>query len=1092
MNHRICISILVLVLAIQGVKGQFLNQKNLSDYIENPQLIGEHKLSAHAFFVPYANQKELKDKRSTRVRSLDGLWDFHWVRSLNDRPLNFKKLNDKSVQWSQIKVPGNWEVQGFGVPIYANHQYEFASYKAPISKEIAFDGIYPKNPGKVPHDYNPVGTYRKRFQLPKDWEHQRVFLRIGAMKSGGFVWLNEQYVGYSQGSKLAAEFDLTPYLKAGENTLILQVFRWTDGSFLECQDFWRISGIERSVSIYAQPKQRIHDVKVLASLTDDYEKGRLQLNVDLSNHPSKNTKITLNHRLENQAGKVLVEEAKKLKIKEKSSHTFSEQILPNVKPWTAETPHLYRLVITLKNKKGKVLETTEQQIGFRKIEIKNGLLKVNGQVVTLKGVNTQEHNPSTGHVTDEALMTKDILLWKKHNINAVRLSHYPRKPLFYQLCDRYGIYVIDEANIESHGMYYGKHSLAKKPLWEKAHLDRMRRMVATHHNHPSIIIWSMGNEGGNGVNFYKGYQAIKGMDLMQRPVQYERTYHPKDTYLFGMDTNTDIIVPQYPSPATFAKMGSRKIDRPFIPSEYAHAMGNSTGNFQDYWDIINAHEQLQGGFIWDWVDQSIWAKGKDGKPYYAYGGDFGKDLPSDGNFLNNGIVFPDRTPQPALYEVAKAHENIRFSHQGWSKDGRLRILVENLYDFTNLDQFQVRMQLKSEGKILKTFYCDTLNIVPHTSQLLRLDLGEKPKKQREYFLALQARLKSDKGILKAGQVLAREQILLTSWSPPLDKKASLVARGMPLKINKNNQGLTIENQNFKWVFDKQKARVVHYSYRGRLLFKEGKGTKPNFWRAPTDNDFGNGMPWKNIAWKAASLKASVQKISVTPIAKNLVNVAVLYQLPKVNTTFKTTYRINGWGQIKVTGALGISKEKSDIPRIGMRMQLPSTCQKLHYFGRGPFENYSDRNHAAFIDAYQSYVSEQYVPYIRPQENGYKTGVRWLALTDEAGVGLLVASGAKPFCFSALHATNEDFDTTDGLDYSKGKRYKHTYDIVEKDLIQLNIDLGQRGVGGDDSWHAKPQKKYLYFADKEHQYSYYLIPLSTPQGSYFDLIRAVRR
>lgn len=1084
-------SIFFTLFFIFKMNAQFLNRQNLSDYIENPQMIGENKQPAHADFISYADEKELQNAKSSFVKSLNGIWNFHWVRSLKNRPLYFMNPKDKTIQWQKIKVPANWELQGFGVPIYVNHQYAFASYKTPVSKQIALDGIYPKYPGKVPHDYNPVGTYRKMFQLPKKWRKKQIFLRIGAMKSGGFVWLNGKYVGYSQGSKLAAEFDITPYIKKGKNLIALQIFRWTDGSFLECQDFWRISGIERDVSIFAQPKIRIKDIEINSTLTPDNLSGIFSLKAILQDHRSKNKPVTLAYRLEKTDGTLIATATKTQKINGTDTVQFSKKQLSNIKPWTAETPHLYKLIISTHDKRGRVLETTEQQVGFRTVAIENGLLKINGMVVTLKGVNTQEHHPETGHVTDTTQIMQDILLWKKHNINAVRLSHYPRKPLFYQLCDRYGIYVVDEANIESHGMYYGKHTLAKKTLWQKAHIDRMQRMVATHKNHASVIIWSMGNEAGNGINFYRGYDTIKKIDPIKRPVQYERTYHPDDATLFGMDKNTDIIVPQYPSPATFSQLAKYHLDRPFIPSEYAHAMGNSTGNFKDYWDVINAHAHLQGGFIWDWVDQSIWKKHAKGFRYYAYGGDFGNNMPSDFNFLNNGIVFPNRMPQPALYEVSKVLQGIRFSKQGWVKDGRLRVLIENFYDFTDLSKFTFRFRIKSEGKTLKTFQIDTLQVAPHTSKLLRLDLSKTPhpKTNCEYFLHIDAVLKKDWGLLKKGNRIAYQQIPLKKWT--VYQKKTIPAKGAVLTVRKTKTGITVQNQNFKWVFDKKHARVVEYIYGGKPLFISQKGSKPNFWRAPTDNDFGNGMHRKNIGWKKASTTQKITDINVEKLQKNLLHVTVRYKLPAVKTTFQTVYTINGWGQIKVHCTLQKSTYKSDIPRVGMRMQLPAMYRHLAYFGRGPFENYNDRKSAALIDLYHSNISKQYVPYIRPQENGYTTDVRWLALTDAVGEGLLVATGSEtPICFSALPMENEDFDTTSTTNYKTAKKrnYKHTYDIVEKQLVQLNVDLGQRGVGGDDSWYAKPQKKYLYTPQKTYEYSYFLIPLKQKDKNYFDVIR----
>ena len=619
-------------------------------YIENEQVIEENKLAAHASFSSYSTIKERVEGNPKFHQSLNGTWKFKWVRNPKERPTSFFDTKFDASGWDDIKVPSNWEVEGFGIPIYVNHQYEFADYKAPVADDMELvEKYYPKNPGDVPDNYNPVGSYIREFDLESDWKDKEIFLHIGAMKSGGFVWINGKYIGYSQGSKLPAEFDITKALKVGKNIIALQIFRWTDGSYLECQDFWRISGIERDVFIYGQPKIRIQDFQVTATLDDAYKNGEFSIAITLENHLNNNKDNTVSYQLLNADNNSVASDSKIVSCEKsnKNSVDFKARI-PNVKQWTAEHPNLYTLILELKDHSGNLLETTSTKIGFRSVEIKNGLLLVNGQRITLKGVNTQEADPETGHVMSEELLMKDIRLWKENNINAVRVSHYPRGRQFYELCDIYGLYVVDEANIESHGMYYGKHSLAKKPNWEKAHTDRMVRMVKRDRNHPSVIIWSMGNEGGNGVNFYKGYDAIKENDVSKRPVQYERTYKESDGSLYDMDSNTDIIVPQYPSPARFEEIGKSKTDRPFIPSEYAHAMGNSTGNFQDYWDIIEQYDNLQGGFIWDWVDQSIWKTAENGERYYAYGGDYGVDMPSDNSFLNNGIVFPDRTPQPAL------------------------------------------------------------------------------------------------------------------------------------------------------------------------------------------------------------------------------------------------------------------------------------------------------------------------------------------------------------------------------------------------------------------------------------------------------------
>ena len=1045
-------------------------------YIENEQVIGEYKLPAHASFRSFSTLEERKANKPKYYKSLNGIWKFNWVRNPKERPVSFMNPKFDASKWDNIKVPSNWEVEGFGIPIYVNHQYEFADYKAQVANDIEFtDKIYPKTPGDVPDNYNPVGSYIREFTVDKDWKNKEHFLHIGAMKSGGFIWLNGKYIGYSQGSKLPAEFNITNVLKTGMNTIAIQVFRWTDGSYLECQDFWRISGIERDVFIYAQPKVRMQDFEVTSILDDTYKNGELHIEIFLKNHFTDDKDIVIHYQVLDDNNNSVSANSTSLNIKnsQKANENFSATI-SNVKQWSAEHPNLYTLVLELKDNNGVLLETTSSKIGFRTVEIKNGLLLINGQRVTLKGVNTQETDPETGHVMSEDLIMKDIRLWKENNINAVRLSHYPRGRRFYELCDLYGLFIIDEANIESHGMYYGEHSLAKKPNWENAHVDRMVRMVKRDRNHPSVIIWSMGNEAGNGINFYKGYDAMKANDNSKRPVQYERTYKDYDGSFYDMDSNTDIIVPQYPTPADFEEIGKSKTDRPFIPSEYAHSMGNSTGNFQDYWDIIEQYDNLQGGFIWDWVDQSIWKTNDNGERYYAYGGDYGNNMPTDNTFLNNGIVFPDRTPQPALYEVKKAHEFINFKHKGINKHNELRILVENLYDFTNLNQFNFTAQIKADGAILKAIAFEDVAVEAHTGKLIRIPLNDiEFKENTEYFVEVSATTKRDWGILPIGFEVAHEQIALTSKFKTVKTD---ITSGSKLSIVKSAGLVTVSNDNLNLIFDKNEGRITSYRFNGKQLLKEGKGPKPNFWRAVTDNDFGNGMENKSVEWKIASNNSKVTDINIIESTAGSILMTVSYNLPAVETTFTSVYTIYGNGVVKIDNTLNSTAFKGDIPRIGMRLQLPKKYNTLSYFGRGPWENYQDRKSSAFIDLYTSKVADQYVPYIRPQENGYKTDTRWIALSDESKSGLLfVSESIKGVGFSALHMANEDFDATDGVDYKASNKSKHTIDIKDKNLVQLNIDLGQRGVGGDDSWWAMPQEQYLYKGSEKHSYSFYMIP-----------------
>ncbi|MTI88668.1 MAG: DUF4981 domain-containing protein [Balneolaceae bacterium] len=1070
---------------------------DIYEYIENEQVIEENKEPARAAFVSFPelnNVAESEQRSSPWVISLDGSWKFNWVRKPDERPLDFHKPAIDVSGWDDIKVPSNWEVEGYGVPIYVNHQYEFADYKAPVSDEIEFiDRIYPKNPGQVPHDYNSVGSYRKEIEISGEWLNDKhIFLHIGAMKSGGFVWVNGSYVGYSQGSKLPAEFDVTEYVTPGKNIIALQIFRWTDGSYLEGQDFWRISGIERSVYLYSQPETRIKDFEVISSLNDAYRDGNLNLEVELKNHQDNKRNVELSYELSDARGKRVAGDHQTIQAtpQQLSIARFSAMV-PEVAPWSAEYPHLYDLKIVSKDAaSGNILEVITKKIGFRRVEIEQGLLLVNGQRVTLKGVNTQEHDPETGHVMSEELMLKDIRMWKENNINAVRLSHYPRGDRFYELCDQYGIYVVDEANIESHGMYYGKHTLAKKESWQKAHLERMINMVERHKNHPSVIIWSMGNEAGNGVNFYKGYNTIKERDASARPVQYERTYKEEDATLFDMDVNTDIIVPQYPSPATFEMMGKNKTDRPFIPSEYAHAMGNSTGNFQDYWDVIERYDNLQGGFIWDWVDQSIWKTDELGNRFYAYGGDYGEDMPTDNTFLNNGIVFPDRSPQPALHEVKKVYESINFKPLGITKKQELRVLVENLYDFAHLDEFNFTAQIVGNGERLETIPFEVPAVEPHTSKVVRIPFSAiEPKQNTEYFINISAKLKEDWGILAKGHEAAREQLpihALEEWASTQSEVGSV------MQSQENEDEILLYSDVFKLRFDKNAGTISSYIYEGRELIHNGKGPQPNFWRPPTDNDLGNKMHLRNIAWKKATLEKEVESVKAEEGNGKFV-IKVVFNLSETGAQFKTAYQVQADGVIKVENKLSASETEADIPRVGMRMQMPKQYDKLMYYGRGPGENYQDRNASAFVEIYESDVSEQYVPYIRPQENGYKTGIRWATLSDNDQNGLMIiTSDTNPdhLGFSALHMLNEDFDITSGSNYeaSEGNSdinySKHTTDIKERDLVQLNIDMNQRGVGGDNSWYSKPQSQYLIDPAKSHTYSFWLVPFKNGDTDLF--------
>ncbi len=1008
--------------------------------------------------------------------SLDGMWKFRLSENPAVRPEKFYLPSFSVRRWKEIPVPANWEMEGYDVPIYVNHPYEFADARTPITEFR--NG---PEPPKVPLTYNPVGSYRRDFTIPASWEGRETYIYLGSVKSAFTIWINGQKVGYSEGSKLPAEFNITPYVNTGKkNTVALEVFRWSTASYLECQDFWRMSGIERSVEVYSRPTMHIRDFEVVSTLDDTYRHGILKLWVTLLNRGNTlqngMTEVTLS---DGERQMFTVGKKTKLPAGEETEISF-EEILQNhmplkgIKPWSAETPHLYTLTLTISDEKGSILETITSKMGFRSVEIKRGQLLVNGVPITLKGVNMQEHNPETGHVMTEELMMKDILLMKQNNINAVRTSHYPQPERWVELCDEYGIYLVDEANIESHGLYYGERSLAKNPVWEHAHVDRMVRLVQRDKNHPSVIIWSMGNEAGNGVNFYAGYKAMKAHDRTGRPVQYERT-EMGSRFALEFDWNSDIIVPQYPDPQTFEWFGQRVLDRPFIPSEYNHTMGNSGGNFQDYWDVIEKYPQLQGGFIWDWVDQGLWKTGKDGKRFYAYGGDYGTGMPSDGNFLINGIVDADRTPQPELAEVKKGHEWINFRLLRL-RDQVARIQVENLYDFTSLETFRLEASVMADGKILKTLEIPPLDIAPHSSKVTEIDLqGIATDPGTEYFLQLEARTRHASPGIPENHQVAHEQIRLPGY-----KKEETPAPAGMVTLAEDNNTLVFTGENFKATISKSDGRLASYLFKGSELILQGYGPKPDFWRAPTDNDFGNQMPFRNINWKKVTLNPRLRNLTTLKNNNGSYSVTAIWALTETSSSFTTQYMVQGDGSVKFTNTLEASAtEKSDIPRVGMVLCLPPEFDQLTYFGRGPHENYNDRNVSAFVGLYSGNAGEQMVPYVRPQENGNKTGVRWAALTNAAGRGWMAVSNSPGVGFemTAMPYLSEDFDTRSGTEYGPiEKEQKHPTDVKKRDLVRWNIDLGQRGVGGVDSWGSLPLEKYRYPSGHTYHYSFTLRPV----------------
>tara|TARA_Y100000310_G_scaffold15359_1_gene15454 strand:- start:3336 stop:6461 length:3126 start_codon:yes stop_codon:yes gene_type:complete len=998
----------------------------LSNDWENPKVVGINKLPARASFFPYTVANLQAPDQAQNYLNLNGIWRFHLSKNPASRLKDFESPTFNDSDWSTIKVPGNWELQGHDRAIYVNHPYAFA-----------------KNPPFIQQHDNPIGHYRRTFNLDELWTDKRVILHFGAVKSAFYLWVNGHKIGYSQGSKTAAEFDISDYVKSGSNTLAVQVFRWSDGSYLEAQDFWRISGIQRDVYLYYTPKDYIEDVFVNAGLVNNYKDGNLNLAVDLS--PS-NKEQTLQIQLKNPNHEIIFETQQTLAKKELSQTVQFNKQFKNIKAWSAESPTLYELSISLFDNKKLLSQYVKKKIGFRTSEIKNGQLLINGQAILIKGVNRHEHDPITGHAVSRESMELDIKLFKQFNINAVRLAHYPNDPYWYELCDKYGIYVVDEANIESHGMYYNLakgHTLGNNPDWKKAHLARISAMVERSKNHPSVIIWSLGNEAGNGYNFYHGYDWVRSRDP-SRPIQYERAV---------FEWNTDLYVPQYPTPQYLKEYAESNPERSMIMSEYAHAMGNSVGNFADFWHQIRKYDKLQGGFIWDWVDQGIQTTTSEGKTIYAYGGDFGvPGTPSDGNFLLNGIVLPDRTPEPALYEIKKVHQSVLFSFN----DKELTVFNENF--FKNLNHYRLNWQLMSNAKVFKEGRINKLEIPPQQSANFTLNYSIPKEINDEVFLNVSVVTRLDEPLIGKSFEIAKEQFLVQT-ARAKEQQTDL----RKLNVYRTVTDSEIIGNNFVVRFNHARAELTGYRFNEVELIKTP--ARANFWRAPTDNDFGGNWQDKLRVWKYASERQQRTKFTLVE-AENQVVVTTEFDVPDVSGKLNIIYIITADGKVKVDYKFSSSMQDMPmIPRVGMNLELFAELNNITYFGRGPQENYRDRHTAAHVGLYHSKVSQQYHPYIRPQESGYKTQVRWLHLTNQQGVGLKI-TGAPHFGMSALHYRISD------LDPGMRRSQTHSGELQPRPLVSLNIDYGQMGVGGVNSWHTTALPEYTLTAS-EYEYSFTL-------------------
>ena len=1014
--------ILTCALAFTGLTA-FAQQNEWLD----PNVNQINRAPMHTSYFAYEGYEEaLKGDKvnSENYLTLNGNWKFNWVEHADQRPTDFFKTDFNDKGWGDMKVPGIWELNGYGDPIYVNVGYAWRSQ-------------FKNNPPQVPTVNNHVGSYRREITIPADWKGKEIIAHFGSVTSNMYLWVNGKFVGYSEDSKLEAEFNLTKYLKPGKNLIAFQVFRWCDGTYLEDQDFLRLSGVGRDCYLYTRNTTHIQDIRVTPDLDAQYKDGTLAIDLQMKGSG------TVNLKLLDKSGKEVATTEVKGSGKQKATISVS-----NPQKWSAESPYLYKLVATLTNG-DKTLESIPVNVGFRKIELKNGQILVNGQAVLFKGANRHEMDPDKGYVISKERMIQDIKRMKEFNINAVRTCHYPDNNLWYDLCDKYGIYVVAEANIESHGMGYDEETLAKNPAYAKAHMERNQRNVQRGFNHPSIIFWSLGNEAGFGPNFEECYKWIKNEDK-SRAVQYEQA---------RMNEFTDIFCPMYYDYKRSEEYCQTHKDKPLIQCEYAHAMGNSQGGFKEYWDLIRKYPNYQGGFIWDFVDQSLRWKDKNGVEIYAYGGDFNRYDASDNNFMDNGLINPDRNPNPHMYEVGHYYQSI------WVKPVDLQKGVISIYNenfFTDLSNYYAEWSLLANGEEVQKGIINDLNVKPQQTveQKLGYSLDENCEcackcKNAEILLNVSFKLKKAANLLPAGYTVAKNQLAVRPYKAPELKLANEGTTNYqnPAPTIKDNDHfyLIVEGENFEIDFDRKNGFMSLYNVNGQSIMEDETHLTPNFWRAPTDNDMGAGLQKKYIVWKNPEMKLNDLKATTE---NGMVKVNATYDMPSVSGKLELTYIINNEGAVQVTQALKADKSAnvSDMFRFGMQMKLNKSLALIQYYGRGPIENYSDRNNATDLGKYKQTVDEQFYSYIRPQENGSKTDIRWWNQTNAGGNGIQLVADA-PFTASALQYSIESLD--EGLE----KDQRHSPQVPKVNYINLTIDKVQMGLGCVNSWGQLPLPEY---------------------------------
>ena len=997
---------------------------------QNVNINQQNREPRRANFFAFENLEKAQSfdkKKSANYLSMEGMWKFNFVKDHNKRPANFFALKYDDSQWKDFPVPGLFELNGYGDATYKNIGYAWATQFDP-------------NPPYISELNNYTGSYRRTFELPKDWKGKDVYFHVGSATSNLTLWVNGKYVGYSEDSKVAAEFNISKYLKPGKNLIAMQVMRWCDGSYFEDQDFWRFTGIAREVYLYARPKLHAADIRLNAALENNYQDGVLNYKVSL-----KGGKTDVAITLCDKDGKQIAQA------------TGAQGVIkvPKVNAWTAETPYLYKAYITLKNKQGAA-EVIPQKVGFRNVEIKNAQLLVNGQPVLVKGADRHEMDPDGGYVVSLERMIQDIKIMKQLNINAVRTSHYPCDPRWYDLCDEYGIYITAEANLESHGMGYEEKSLAKFPEYIVPHIERNEGNVKPLINHPSVIVWSLGNESGYGVNFEKAYDWVKACDTT-RPAQYERG---------GYDSKTDIYCPMYigyEESESYCKSNGTK---PYIQCEYAHAMGNSEGGFKEYWDLIRKYPKYQGGYIWDFVDQGLRDKSPiTGKEIFTYGGDYGRYPASDYNFNCNGIIAPNRRLNPHAYEIQYVLQNV------WIKDfdaenGSFNVYNENF--FKNIDDLNLTATLFANGVKLTTVAIpDTKGIAPQATKLVKsealksaIEKAEAEHATEEITINFAFASDGSQPLVDKGQVMARQQIILNGYE--FDKVDAPANTGSKIEVEETNSYVKVSAERMSVTIGKKTGMIDYLDVDGEPMLKFRESMTPEFWRAPTDNDYGASLQkkmrvWKNPQMNLKSFDKSESKDSVVLTAN--------FEMPEVKAELMLRYRINAAGEVAVTEKMTTDKEAkiADLFRYGMQLQMPASFSKLEYYGRGPEENYIDRHSSSFIGKYEANVKDEYYPYVRPQESGNHTDIRYFSIFNPTTGKGITFEGYAPMECSAIPYLVEDLDAGIEKEHAWGQ---HSGDLVEKGLVQLHIQQRQFGLGCIDSWGASPMEKYrMHYQDR---------------------------